>query len=239
MTIPIQVGLPQVILFIVGIVGLFLLISAVMGMRRRSVGRYADYEDEEEARKFGRPRRRRYFRWGRAIGGIILVLLALSILWLALLIQTYLGLTGDVKVAQVRAHTIANLPHEMSVELILYDKNGHQSSDQTYAVNGDEWMLQGDMIKFPAWLNIVGLHSGYKLTRLEGRFDDPKLESNAKHVVITLNGGDDNFFKTVHDQRSWTAPFVDAAYGNAVFVPADGTYDVFVSQTGLWAKHTG
>ncbi len=84
-------------------------------------------------------------------------------------------------------------------------------------------------------MNIVGLHSGYKLTRLEGRYDDPKLESNSKHVVVTLNGGDDNFFKTMQEQ-AWVSPVIQAAYGNAVFLMPDGkTYDVFVSQTGLYA----
>jgi hypothetical protein len=81
----------------------------------------------------------------------------------------------------------------------------------------------------------VGLHSSYKLTRLEGRFDDPNLERHATHTVVDLNGGDDNFFKTVQEQ-AWVSPIVQGAYGNAVFLGADGkTYDVFVSQTGLYA----
>jgi hypothetical protein len=38
-------------------------------------------------------------------------------------------------------------------------------------------------------------------------------------------------------EQAWTSPVVEAAYGNAVFLAADGkTYDVFVSQTGLFAK---
>ena len=179
-------------------------------------------EHEEEARKFGRRRgyrRHRHFRWGRGIAGIILVLLALSLLWLTLLVQTYLGLTNDIKAARVHATTIANIAHMMSVDLTLYDQNGHQTSEQTYIINGDEWMLQSDVIKFPTWLNIVGLHSGYKLTRLEGRYDDPNLESNSKHVVVQLNGGDDNFFQTVQEQ-AWTSPIVQAAYGSSTFLRA-------------------
>jgi len=56
---------------------------------------------------------------------------------------------------------------------------------------------------------------------------------------VVLNGGDDNFFQTMRNQQgSWLSNFVEASYGNAVFNPADGSYDVFVSQTGLWAKRT-
>src|SRR6266516_6864148 len=239
MTIPIQIGLPQLILFIVGLVGLGLLISSVMSLAGRGAGRYRDFRDEEEARKFGRPRRYRHhrrFRWRRSISGIVLLLIAISLLWLTFLVQSYLGLTGNIKVARVHATSVANLPHMMSVDLTLYDQNGHQTSDKTYVVNGDEWMLQGDIIKFPTWLNILGLHSGYKLTRLEGRYDDPNLERSNLPTVIPLNGGDDNFFKTVQEQ-AWVSPVVEAAYGSGTFLRADGkTYDVLASQTGLYAK---
>lgn len=230
MNIPITVGWPQLVLFLLAVLGLGLLISATMGLRGRGAGTYID-EDGIERRY-----RRRRFRPGRIFSGLLLVAIALSLLWLTFLVQTYLGLTSDIQVAQVHATKIDGQPHLMSVELILYDNNGHKISDKTYLVQGDEWMLQGDIIKFPTLLNILGLHSGYKLTRLEGRFDDPNLESTSKHTVIELNGGDDNFFKTVQEQ-AWVSPVVEAAYGNAVFLAADGkTYNAYVSQTGLYAK---
>ena len=237
MTIPFVFGWSQVILLIIALVGIFLLVNAFVGLRGRR-RRYRD-GDEDEDGKFGRRRYERYgrfrLRYGRLLGGVILVFFAISLLWLSILMQTYLGLTSDIKVARVRATPVANIAHLMSVDLTLYDQNGHQTSEQTYVINGDEWMLQGDIIKFPTLLNIIGLHSGYKLTRLEGRFDDPNLEANSKHTVITLNGGDDNFFKTVQEQ-AWTSPFVQAAYGSGTFLQPDGkTYDVFVSQTGLYA----
>ncbi len=233
MTIPITFGLPQVILLIIGFVGLVLLISMITGL---VIGQEIEREEEDEEGRFrGRKYiRRRRFKWGRGLGGVIMLLIAVSLLWATFLVQSYLGVTGEIKVAHVRASAITNIPHVMSVELVLYDQDGHEISDNTYGVMGDEWMLQGDIVKFPTWLNIVGLHSGYKLTRLEGRFDDPNLERNSKHTVIELNGGDDNFFKTAYTQR-WLSPFVDASYGNAVF-QASGSFDVFATQDALIAK---
>lgn len=233
MTIPFVIGWPQVFLFIIALVGLFLLINAFVGLRRQRGYRH---DNEGDDRKFGRRSISHFrLRWGRLLGGAFLVFFAISLLWLTILVQTYLGLTSDIKVARVHATVVANVPHLMSVDLTLYDQNGKQTSEQTYIINGDEWMLQGDIIKFPPWLNIFGLHSGYKLTRLEGRYDDANLEANSHHVVVTLNGGDDNFFKTVQEQ-AWTSPFVQAAYGSGTFIQPDGkTYDVFVSQTGLYA----
>jgi hypothetical protein len=229
MNFPIQIGLPQIILLLIAVIGLGLLIHSAMSLTR---GRREILEDKDGNRFYGRRR----LRWKRGIGGILLLLIAVSLLWATFLVQSYLGLTGDIKVAQVHASTVSNLPHMMSVELTLYDNNGKQTSDSTYFVQGDRWMLQGDIIKFPSWLNILGLHSGYKLTRLEGQYDDPNDESTMKHTVVTLNGGDGTFFKTVYKQ-AWSSPFVDAAYGNAVIIPADGhAYNILVSQTGLYAK---
>jgi hypothetical protein len=139
-------------------------------------------------------------------------------------------------VARVTALPIANnqgLP-EMSVDLTLYDQNGRVTGQQSYLVLGNEWMLQDDTIKVTTWLNVLGVHSGYKLTRLEGRYDDPNQERHAEHTVVELNGGDDGFFQNMRSWHGWISPFIDAQYGTAVFSPADGTYDVFVSQTGLY-----
>jgi len=129
----------------------------------------------------------------------------------------------------------ANAPHELNVELILYDSNGHATSDKTYLLRGDQWMVQGDIIKFPAWVNFLGLHSGYKLTRLEGRYVNIDLENTAPHTAMALNGGDDNFFQTAYTQKAWFSWFVDASYGNAVY-QAPGSFDVFATQDALIAR---
>lgn len=233
MNFPIQIGLPQIVLLIIALIGLWLFITAALGLIRRR----ESHELKEEVMRTGVPYPRRWgfgrLRWKRGISGILLLAIAVSLLWLTFLVQTYLGLTGDIRVARIHATSVRNIPHMMSVEVILYDQNGKPTSDNTYIVHGDEWMLQGDIVKFPTWLNILGLHSGFKLTRLEGRFDNINMERNSPHTVIELNGGDDNFFKTVQEQ-AWTSPFVDSAYGSSTFLSADGkTYDVFVSQDAL------
>lgn len=237
MNFPINVGLPQVIELVIALVGLVLLISAIRSLLpHRS---YLTEEEKEEYRRTGRlpsHRHRHHFGWKRGLGGIVLVIVAVSLLWLTFLAQSYLGYSSDIKVAQVKAAMFRNVPHQMDVELILYDQSGHVTSDQHYAVMGDEWMLQADFIKFPTWLNILGFHAGYKLTRLEGSYQDASLERNSKHTVVELNGGEDNFFKTMQTQRQWFSPFVDAYYGNAVFEPGNGVFDVYASQTGLYAK---
>jgi hypothetical protein len=235
MNIPLQIGWPQVILLLIGLVGLWLFITA--GLRLLSPVKFLSQEEKERYHRTGRfPRHR--FKITRGLSGIVLLAVAISLLWVTFLVQSYIGLTGEIKVAHIRATPIANVAHQMSVEVMLYDGNGHVTSDNTYLIQGDEWMVQGDIIKFPAWLNVVGLHAGYKLTRLEGRYDDINLENTAHHTALPLNGGDDNFFQTTYTHKQWFAPFVDAIYGNAVF-QAPGSFTVFATQDALIARPDG
>jgi hypothetical protein len=165
MHVPFQFGWPQILLILVGFVGLWLFITAGLGLL--SPGRFLSEDEKERYNRTGHVPRRRFKLW-RGLSGILLLAVALSLLWVTFLVQSSLGLTGEIKVAHIRATPIANVAHHMSVEVMLYDGNGHLTSEDTYILQGDEWMVQGDIIKFPAWLNIVGLHAGYKLTRLEG-----------------------------------------------------------------------
>src|SRR5437762_4893138 len=235
MNIPFQFGWPQIILILIGLVGLWLFITAGLGFLRP--GKFLSEDEKEHYTRTGHLPRR-HFKVMRGLSGIVLIAVAVSLLWVTFLVQSYLGLTGEIKVAHIRATPIANIAHEMSVELMLYDGNGHITSDNTYLIQGDDWMVQGDIIKFPAWLNVVGLHAGYKLTRLEGRYNDIKLENTAHHTAVPLNGGDDNFFQTYYTHKQWFAAFVHAEYGNAVF-QASGSFDVFATQDALIARPTG
>ncbi len=222
-TIPFDFGIPQFVILLIGLAGLGLLIFVGVESTR---GRRD---------KFG-VRRRRFRPW-HATGGAIMLLVAVSLLYLAILLQSYFGLTSEILVARVRATSLANAPNFMSVELTLYDQHGNTTDHEIDGVCGNRWLLQGDIVRFPGWANILGLHTGYKITRLEGQYDDPQKESTWYHTVVPLNGGDDNFFQTLQHQGGWLHPIVEAAYGNAIILPADGnTYNIYVSQTGLTTK---
>lgn len=230
MTFPFTLGWPQFFLLLIVLLGVVLLATAFR--RRQQIETITD--EQGVVRKH---RKHRGIGWGRAVSGVVLVAVALSLLWAVVALQTYLGITSEIKVAHIRASQVSNAQHELFVELTQYDGNNHVTSTGTFQVQGDEWMVQGNIIKLASWLNIVGLHSGYKLTRLEGRFNDIKLENTAPHTAVALNGGDDNFFQTMRAQRGWIAPFVDASYGNAVF-QTTGSFDIFATQDALIARQT-
>jgi hypothetical protein len=225
MTYPQQFGPLQIVLAVAAIVAVLLLLSSVYGRRRSLLSGYGP-----AARA---PRRRGLrFRPGRAVSGVVLLIISILTLWFVTLVQTYLGLTGEVKAAHVAATQIGNASHDLSVDLTLYDDKGNTETHQTYEVEGDMWVLQADIVELQHWVNVLGVHSGYKVTRLFGERLDGV--SPTQHQIL-LNGGDGTFFAEMRDRKWWTKPFVRSAYGNAV-ISAPGDFDVYISQDAIKAR---
>jgi amino acid transporter len=230
MNLPIHISWQQIILFISAVIGLRLLILFIV----RIFSKKKDIEEREDKKW----RRYRLFRWLRGIIGIVLLVFGVFFLEMTLVPQDYLELTGHVLVAHVRATQVkdAGSVPQMRVDLILYDQNGNKTSDKVYVLGGDKVFIQGDMLEFPEWMNILGIHSGYKLTALEGRYSDPNLEKHALHTVEILNGGADPFFESAYS-KGWASLFVTAARKNGSAVPANGAgYNICASQNAVVSR---
>src|SRR5437660_11807109 len=125
MNFPIQFGLPQFVLLLIAVGGLVLFVHAGHSLIRgeKHYGRM-NAEEKEIYYRHGRLPRRRRLRLSRGLGGVLLLALAVSLLWMTFLIQAYLGLTGGIRVAHVKATPVANSPQGlpmMSVDLTMYD----------------------------------------------------------------------------------------------------------------------
>jgi hypothetical protein len=232
MNFPTQIGVPQVIIAIIFIAASLLFYSFIRGILSK---RPKDVEVEDEYKRRSTIRvLRRSFHWDRAGGSIVLALLGILLVWLLGAAQTYLMLTSRIQVAHVRATPVKNSGKPMmSVDLILYDDKGNKVSDNTYIVNGDEVFIGGDILAYQDWANILGLHSGYKLTKLEGMYSDANLERTEQHTVEVLNGGDDALFNAAYQGGASTL-LVKAAYKNGSTVPPNGKgYNICVSQDAI------
>ena len=231
MTFPFQWSWLQVVLVLVAVAAIGLIISSIMSL----VVKVKEIEllEDEQGRSYRLMRRRRRFRLHHGMGGLLLLVGAMLILVASVAVQSYLGFTGEIKVATVQATPITNMPHMMIVSLTLYDQDGQQVSHEEYSLNGDRWELDGDVVKFQPWLNFFGVHSGYKISRLTSQYDD----TNAHTIKpISLNGGDEDFYNSIRNKTWWSTPAVMAVYGTAILEPADSViYDVFMDQTAMLA----
>ncbi|MFE5477780.1 MULTISPECIES: hypothetical protein [unclassified Nocardia] len=171
---------------------------------------------------------------GRAVPGTALLLVAVLLLWIATLLQTYLGLTGEIKAAHVVAKPVAGQEHQLDLVLTQFDEDGNAGQPTTHRIEGDMFALQSNIVELEPWVNALGFHSGYKLSRLYGQRLDGK--SPAQDQTF-LNGGDRDFFEDMNKNRWYTSPFIRSAYGNAT-IATPGEYDVYISRDAIKVRQT-
>lgn len=213
MNFPVDFGVAQIGLILLLLVGVALLLSALLKVR--TVG------------------------WrvaiGRGAGGLVILLAAVVVLWIVTLLQTYLGLTGEIKAAHAVVRQVDGQDHQLEVELTIYGDEDTEERHETFQVQGDMWVLQANIVELEPWVNALGFHSGYKVTRLYGqRLDGVATTQN--HIF--LDGEDRDFFEDMRDGSWYTEPFVRSAYGNAV-IATPGEYDVYISRDAIKTRAAG
>lgn len=186
--------------------------------------------------------------FGTAAGGILLA----SALGAALLgqnVQTYSRLTYERPVASLSVRQLAPRYFEATVTQPANDDLPARTA--VYPINGDEWRMEAQVLKWKPWANVVGLDSQYRLDRLSGRYQDIDLERTGARSVHALYQEQPGTIAGV--QMPWSlnawdmarryrryVDAVDTLYGSAAYMPmADGgTYEVWITQSGLIARPT-
>ncbi|SLJ35971.1 Uncharacterised protein [Mycobacteroides abscessus subsp. abscessus] len=133
----------------------------------------------------------------------MLLVVAVLLLWFATVLQTYLGLTGEIKAAHAVVTPVDGADHQLEVDLTLYGDEDTPERRETFRVQGDLWVLQANIVELEPWVNALGFH-----------------------------GEDRDFFEDMRDGAWWTDPFVRSAYGNAV-IATPGEYDVYISRDAI------
>jgi hypothetical protein len=50
-------------------------------------------------------------------------------------------------------------------------------ASRQFLIRGDQWMIEGDILKWDDWLNFLGLETRYRLTRVRGRYVSTQQET--------------------------------------------------------------
>lgn len=163
--------------------------------------------------------------------------LSFGLLFLAAFIQSYRSFTKTQLVAVVQCRPLEDEEHAMLLELTPV-VDGVRQQTAGYVLRGDQWALEGNILKWDDWLNFAGVHTQYKLTRVRGRFVNTSDEINIRPTVYSLVQQEEDprwqwLFKYGHRLR-----FVQAVYGNTVFTfPSnDHVFGVYVTTSGFMTK---
>lgn len=189
----------------------------------------------------GRGRPALYFSLTRNLFRFMVVFLwiavSAAVLFLAAFIQSYKSFTKEELIAEIRCVSLEDGSDTMVLDISKIE-GGQKLSSQEFILNGDQWALEGDVLKWDDWLNFVGLHTMFKLTRVRGRFVNYEDEISQKPSVFSLVKSESNPKWRWLYKYGYKLRFVSAVYGNTVYTyPAKGkVYEVYVTTSGFIAR---
>ena len=166
--------------------------------------------------------------------GVVIFLLLTTALLVFSNLNSYQRLTYEDEIAEILVRKLTRQKFQLVLIHARFD--GSESEPDYYSLYGDEWQLDTRIIKWNGWANVIGLDSYYQLDRLSGRYSTVE-QANASPLTAHQLGGEQkgmSIWKLKNLMKS-NLPFLDAYYGQSVFVPMqDGAkYSVNISQSGL------
>lgn len=155
------------------------------------------------------------------------------ILFVGFFLQAYSAFTAEKPVAEVHTHSIDS-PQTSRITFIQYLSPDSQLTRQ-YLIHGDQWMLEGDIVKWDNWLNFLGLETRYRFTRLRGRYLSTEEEISRSPSIYSLVPREKDPFWGFLYRYGYQFPFISTVYGNAVFQlnGSNKNYMVYVSTSGF------
>lgn len=164
---------------------------------------------------------------------ILLVFLIITVLIFSV-VRFYTSFTSHELVAIVECYPTNGFgPKAFEVVLTPF-VNKKQQTPQSFIVRGDDWSIGGDILEWQSYMNILGLQSMYRLTRLQGRYADAEDEMTQKITAYPLVEEEENeFWETLYN-IAVKMPFIKSAHKNFVAAhPFFGDYfEVYVTPTG-------
>jgi hypothetical protein len=172
-----------------------------------------------------------------SLRNLVLILLLTSIfgmlLFAGFFFRAYRAFTLEEPVAEVViSHPVKG---GVSSITIIQDEPGGKNRARRFEVAGDQWVLEGDILKWRSWLNFLGLHTRYRLTRLRSRYIRTSDEMTKPSTIFPLVEDEDSpLWKWLY-RLGPSVPMVSTVYGNAVFQSSgeDGAFRIYVGTSGF------
>ena len=175
-------------------------------------------------------RNRRFLRSvSTALSGLLALALGALAGAVTIGVKGYRALTREDLAAHVRTEPIG--PQRFRATVELPDGKSGQ-----FEISGDAFYIDAHILKWKPIVNVLGLHTGYELDRVGGRYNAVDDEQGKPRTVFPLRPERRiDVFGFVRRHPRVLSPLVDAEYGSGTFVGADrpGRFDVLVSTTGL------
>jgi hypothetical protein len=175
-----------------------------------------------------------------SLRNLILILLWLAVFGMAFFLGSFLrayhAFTYEYPVAEIVVQ-----PTEINkTNLITFTEMTPTGPGlkRRYTIKGDQWMIEGDILKWDNWLNFLGLRTRYRLTRLQGRYLRTQEELREPRSVYSLVDEEIHPYWKYLYRFGQRLPFVSTVYGSAAFQLSGDhrRYTVYVGTTGFLVR---
>jgi hypothetical protein len=177
--------------------------------------------------------RRRFSGMFNTLLGTLLIALAVGIVGVLANLYTYHQLTQEQPVGSVEF--VRWGPQQYVVTLTSTDT---AAVPLEFSLLGDEAQLDARILKWKGMGTLLGFETLYRLDRLSGRYRNVADEKGKERTVYALgeNAGLE-IWTLINRYQQWV-PWVDAIYGNAVYLPMSqgAVYTVSMTTSGLVAR---
>ena len=167
----------------------------------------------------------------RFVFGLAALACGVAALMLAATLRVYQVFTAETLVARVRCEA----PGPGSRFRLQYTPVGGLA--ETYDLAGDQWAIDGEIVKWHPRLVLLGFKTVHKPTRIGGRFSNIYRETAQPPTAFELNGGLDPAWQTLYRLRSYV-PGVEAVYGSSAYTFVEPGVEelVYVTTSGYLVK---
>jgi len=120
--------------------------------------------------------------------------------------------------------------------LEIIPEDGSKENREFYRVKGEQFIIEGHIVKWRDFLSFMGMKPIYQVTRLSGRYIEIEDERKKERTIYEINKTTE-FWKYMM-RYGKKIPGIDAVYGTASFTypEEDDTLKLFVTNTGFMIK---
>jgi hypothetical protein len=176
----------------------------------------------------------------KGVRNLVLLMLWISVfsvfLFAGFFTQAYYAFTWEQPIAEISIEAVGQ-NQTSRVTLTQFISPDSQTVHQ-FLIRGDQWMLEGDILKWDSWMNFFGWKTRYRLTRIRGRYLHTEDEIRQSPTIYSLvEREDDPLWRSLYELGP-KLPFIDTVYGNAVFQTSNAkkVFLVQVSTSGFTAR---
>jgi len=146
----------------------------------------------------------------------------------------YRAFTARTHVAEIQCEEV--LPSKLRLSYVSVDPEGRRGRAETYDLEGDEWSVGGEIVRFVPQLTALGVTPVFKVTRVEGRWRSA-ADANAHRPTVHERGGGAGLAWLWMERHGTRGPLgwaIAGVHGQAVSQLPDkkAIYDVYVTPNG-------